>query len=106
MPQLRAELRAKGYPDDDEHCVIHAMFPQELDKLFAAKKPPVAAPAAAAPVVVTSRQNNEPTAAATRPAAVSAPAAVFPMVPGVNGSREFMLTINGQQVSVRVDEVA
>jgi len=37
MDALRAELKAKGYPSDDEHCVIHAMFPQELDKHMASK---------------------------------------------------------------------
>ncbi|MBK1792379.1 pyruvate carboxylase subunit B [Persicirhabdus sediminis] len=34
MDQLRAELREKGMPDDDEHCVIHAMFPSQLEDYF------------------------------------------------------------------------
>ncbi len=33
MEKLRAELAGKGLPTDDEHCVIYAMFPQELEKL-------------------------------------------------------------------------
>ncbi|MBL4576466.1 MAG: pyruvate carboxylase subunit B [Opitutaceae bacterium] len=37
MKNLREELKTKGYPDDDEHCVIHAMYPQELDKYYQAK---------------------------------------------------------------------
>jgi len=37
MKNLREELKAKGYPDDDEHCVIHAMYPQELDKYYKTK---------------------------------------------------------------------
>ena len=35
MDALRAELKAKGLPTDDEHCVIWAMFPQELTKYYA-----------------------------------------------------------------------
>ena len=37
MEDLRKELRAKGLKDDDEHCVIYAMFPQQLEDLY--KKP-------------------------------------------------------------------
>jgi len=37
MEELRKELRAKGISDDDEHCVIYAMFPQQLEDLY--KKP-------------------------------------------------------------------
>jgi oxaloacetate decarboxylase alpha subunit/pyruvate carboxylase subunit B len=32
MAKLREDLKAKGYPTSDEFCVIHAMFPQELEK--------------------------------------------------------------------------
>ena len=38
MDDLRKELREKGLPDDDEHCVIYAMFPQPLIDLY--KKSP------------------------------------------------------------------
>lgn len=31
MDDLRAELKEKGFPSDDEHCVIYAMFPQQLE---------------------------------------------------------------------------
>lgn len=31
MPELKRELDAKGFPSDPEHCVIHAMFPQQLE---------------------------------------------------------------------------
>ena len=34
MEQLRRELRQKGIKDDDEHCVIYAMFPQQLEDLY------------------------------------------------------------------------
>lgn len=31
MENLKTALRDKGLPDDDEHAVIHAMFPQQLE---------------------------------------------------------------------------
>lgn len=37
MEDLRKQLREKGIKDDDEHCVIYAMFPQQLEDLY--KKP-------------------------------------------------------------------
>lgn len=37
MEDLREQLREKGIKDDDEHCVIYAMFPQQLEDLY--KKP-------------------------------------------------------------------
>ena len=37
MDDLRKALREKGLKDDDEHCVIYAMFPQQLEDLY--KKP-------------------------------------------------------------------
>jgi len=55
MDDLRAKLKALNMPADDEHCVIFAMFPQQLEDLykkprsaFELKKPASAAPAAAA----------------------------------------------------------
>ena len=55
MEDLRMELRAKGLKDDDEHCVIYAMFPQQLEDLytkprdaFKLKSPADKKPAAAA----------------------------------------------------------
>lgn len=34
MEKLREQLRQKGIKDDDEHCVIYAMFPQQLEDLY------------------------------------------------------------------------
>ena len=34
MEDLRKSLRAKGIKDDDEHCVIYAMFPQQLEDIY------------------------------------------------------------------------
>ncbi len=44
MDKLRSELKEKGFPDDDENCVIHAMFPQELEKYYKKKKEAEEAP--------------------------------------------------------------
>ncbi len=37
MDDLHKQLRGRGIKDDDEHCVIYAMFPQQLEDLY--KKP-------------------------------------------------------------------
>ncbi len=34
MEDLRAKLKAEGLPTDDEHCVIYAMFPQQLADMY------------------------------------------------------------------------
>ena len=34
MEELRKALAAKGIKNDDEHCVIYAMFPQQLEDLY------------------------------------------------------------------------
>lgn len=34
MEDLRKQLQVKNMPDDDEHCVIYAMFPQQLEALW------------------------------------------------------------------------
>lgn len=47
METLRAELRAKGLPADDETAVLYAMFPQQVLDLHAGRKPAAAAPAPA-----------------------------------------------------------
>jgi oxaloacetate decarboxylase alpha subunit/pyruvate carboxylase subunit B len=86
MDNLRKELADKGYPTDDEHCVIHAMFPQELDKYFEAKNAPPPAP----PPPV------EPAPPAAPPAE---PAPIPP------GGRRFMLVINGERQEVLVEDV-
>ena len=98
MDHLRGELKAKGYPTDDEHCVIHAMFPQELDKYYSAKKNP--APAAA-PVEVKSTP-PAPAAAKTTPEPV-APAAP---VDSSNGIKKLILTIGDRRIPVTVETIA
>jgi oxaloacetate decarboxylase alpha subunit/pyruvate carboxylase subunit B len=95
MPKLRAELAQKGLPADDEHCVIYAMFPQELEKLYKARESKTTAPAAA-PVV----------AAAAQPE-VKAPATPPLVIPGTNKKISHLaLTVDGRRHEVSVEELA
>lgn len=58
MEKLRAELRAKGLPDNDETAVLYAMFPQQVLDLHAGRKPttvPAPAPIAAKPITPAKR---------------------------------------------------
>lgn len=87
MPKLREELRARDYPHDDEHCVIHAMFPQELEKYYKARNQPKTK---AEPAVVVASKTTEGPA---------------PSVARSGGVREMVLTINGQSTSVTVEEI-
>jgi pyruvate/oxaloacetate carboxyltransferase len=53
METLRKSLAEKGLPTDDEHCVIYAMFPQQLEELYKpAPAAPASAPATARPSVI------------------------------------------------------
>ena len=95
MPKLRAELAQKGLPADDEHCVIYAMFPQELEKLYKARGGKTAAPVAG-PVVV---------AAPTPEVRAPAPAPI--LIPGTNKKISHLaLTVDGRRHEVSVEELA
>lgn len=59
MPTMRKQLAEVGLPTDDEHCVIWAMFPQELTKHYKSKQ----APAASAPAAVVTAVPAPPAAA-------------------------------------------
>lgn len=84
MDELKKELDAKNFPSDPEHCVIHAMFPQQLEAhLNGTNKPkPVVKPA------------DTPKAAAA--------AAASSNLPG----KRYGLTIDGKRVEVGVEEIA
>ncbi len=103
MDELRKKLQEKGLPDDDEHCVIHAMFPAQLEKHYAAKNAPNPAPekgpapegTPAKPVVHLSPAGQLP--AHTAPAAyLSAPGKVT----------RLNLKIEGEDHAVTVEELA
>ena len=46
MEDLRKKLAEKGLPTDDEHCVIYAMFPQQVEDFYKKPEPKEEAPRA------------------------------------------------------------
>jgi oxaloacetate decarboxylase alpha subunit/pyruvate carboxylase subunit B len=86
MDDLRKELKAKNFPSDDEHCVIHAMFPPQLEKHLKGEGPKPK------PVVVPA----ETAAAAPPPAAAAS---------GTGPQKKYGLTINGERIEVAVEEI-
>ncbi|MDQ8195197.1 pyruvate carboxylase subunit B [Coraliomargarita sp. SDUM461004] len=87
MDDLRKELKAKNFPSDDEHCVIHAMFPPQLEKHLKGEGPkpkPVAMPAEAPK---------------------AAPATAAPAASSNGPQKRYGLTINGKQIEVGVEEI-
>jgi oxaloacetate decarboxylase alpha subunit/pyruvate carboxylase subunit B len=95
MDKYRKELGEKGMPTDDEHCVIWAMFPQELKKHYDNKKQAAAGDVATSPKPTP---ESAATAAAQQPAA---PGQVASRGPG----RHLALTIGGKRHEVTVEEV-
>ena len=94
MDRYREELKKEGLPDDDEHCVLWAMFPQELKKHYASK----AAPAEPQP------QKVEVPAAAAPPPPEPEPVPAGPRTtPG--RTREVRISINGKSYTAKVQEV-
>lgn len=93
MADLKNALREKGLPDDDEHAVIYAMFPQQIEALYKPKE----APAPAAPT----------------PAPVLAPtSAVAPsqgnyaqVTSSHDGTREMTLSLNGTSHTITIERL-
>jgi pyruvate carboxylase subunit B len=84
METLKAELRAKNLPDDEETAVLYAMFPQQVTDLKNGKAPVAPkAPAAAAPKAAPSAGSEAK----------------------VIRSRQFRLNINGRQEVAIVEEL-
>ena len=94
MEQLAAELREKGYPDDEEHCVIWAMFPQGIENLYKKKAEGDAPAAAAKPAPAAAPQG-------AAPAPVAAPAAPV----GSGRFSRMKVAINGTSHEVSVEEL-
>lgn len=100
MEALAKELREAGLPDDEEHCVIHAMFPQELKKHFANKT--AATAGAAAPESKAKSQPNEVSPARQTPAPQPQPA---PSGAAKGKARSFNLVVSGKSYAVEVEEL-
>jgi oxaloacetate decarboxylase alpha subunit/pyruvate carboxylase subunit B len=79
MDALRAELKENNLPADDEHCVIYAMFPQQVKELY---NPPAPSAAPVAPAAMS------PSAA---PANISA------------NARRYNIQLNGKSYNIAVE---
>lgn len=84
MDALRKELEEKGLPTDDEHCVIHAMFPMQLAEYYRKKNNPEPAP--------------QPT---PTPAPAPAPTPSTP----TGKVTQLNLTLNGKTHQIQVEEM-
>ncbi len=84
MGNLRRELESKGLPTDEEHCVIHAMFPMELATYY--------------------KERNSPPA--PEPATVSVSASAAPVVSSPSRQRKFRMELEGVSHDVLVEEVS
>ncbi len=100
MPALKAELAAKGFPDTDEFAVLHAMFPQELEKFLR----PATMPAPSAdPRVEPARSHSAPTTE-TAPA-VGGTFAGDPDVHPIGAPCHYALTMAGHRYDIGVVEL-
>ncbi len=109
MEKLREQLKAEGFPTDDEHCVIQAMFPQELKKYYQTKdeRPREPESVSVAKAAENEEKPKEPGPVSSSPA--SSPASST-SVRGDSSevsesAREVQLTINGQRYTTYVEEV-
>ena len=98
MEDLRRKLAEKGLPTDDEHCVIYAMFPQQVEDFY--KKPE---PKEEVPVQVNTAPASAPASAA--PSMTIIDNGITAQVSGPSGSRDLTIVINGQAHSVKVERV-
>jgi len=93
MDALRKELKENNLPTDDEHCVIYAMFPQQVKELYF---PPKEEPKAEAKV----EAKPVATVSAGTPATISARV-------GVSGNvTNLSMSVNGVKHSVVVEELS
>ncbi|NBD37908.1 MAG: pyruvate carboxylase subunit B [Verrucomicrobia bacterium] len=99
MEKLRRELEKQGLPSDDEHCVIHAMFPQELKKHYDQKKEAPAEPESVTVAKAAEEEERPKTPAPASPSPVSASEDI------PEGARKVDLNINGRQYTTYVQEV-
>jgi oxaloacetate decarboxylase alpha subunit/pyruvate carboxylase subunit B len=100
MDDLRKQLKEKGLPTDDEHCVIYAMFPAQVQQYHKTKDQP--RPEQPTPAPASKAEPAEKPAAASTPA----PASTSGSSSGepVDG-RRMKLHINGKAHDVVVEEI-
>ncbi len=95
MVDLRNKLKVKGLPSDDEHCVIYAMFPQQLEELY--KKPE---PKAETPVQAATKPAPAPAASAT-----AGTGAINAQIRGNAKNCAMNLNIEGKQHAIQIQEL-
>lgn len=104
MDDLRKALRDKGLPDDDEHAVIYAMFPQQIEELYKPKaKPEVKPEATPAPTTnpASTAKSGAPVSAATTPSGAIA----VNVSKTSQGGRALDLSVNGRAYAITVEDV-
>lgn len=84
MDDLRKELKQQNMPSDDEHCVIHAMFPKQLEAHYKKKK------SSSAKVAL----DDKPKLATSDSSDVK------------KATKRYALTINGKRVEVGVEDLS
>ncbi|MGF1484422.1 MAG: pyruvate carboxylase subunit B [Opitutales bacterium] len=89
MDKLRSDLKAKGLPDDEEHCVIYAMFPQQLEIYYKLK----------------GDGKSNPDVAPAPKGAEAPPAPSAAKSGGKGRAASLRLTIDGQPHEVQVEEL-
>ncbi len=100
MEDLRTELKESKLPTDDEHCVIYAMFPQQLKELYGTASPEKPK-SPAAPQTAAHAQALAPAAPQPTPSTANHSSQV-----SLSGnSHAFNLYINGNSHSVSIQEV-
>jgi oxaloacetate decarboxylase alpha subunit/pyruvate carboxylase subunit B len=99
MDALRNELKEKGLPTDDEHCVIYAMFPSQVEQYHKTKDQPQAEKPKPAP-----ESKAQPAASGGQAATGAASSEGSPSGEPVNG-RRMKLHINGKPHDVVVEEI-
>lgn len=90
MDKLRAEVREKGLPDNDETAVLYAMFPQEVTKLY---KPEAVAPAAA-----KKQDPSQPSQPSPAPASSFTPSAP------ASGAMRMGITVNSRRYDISIED--
>lgn len=94
MEKLLKELEEKGLPATEEHAVIYAMFPQQIEELYKPKEAPKPAPAPA-PAATASTPAPAPTSADT--------SATASLSGSPEGTRNMTLSIGGQTHSITIE---
>lgn len=90
MDSLRSELKSRELPPDDEHCVLYAMFPEQLVGLY--------------PKAINKAANLDSPSNPTTPSPESAPRPALSPQAGAKTGHHFTLWVNSHRHQVLVEE--